>query len=82
MDKFLKRKAVQYPVGLESTSLEDEAAVNQDEFRQTFEAVHALPEIDRTVRRVTNGHEHSGNQEYNSGKSECLLPSSPLRSDM
>jgi len=27
----------------------DEAAVNQDEFRRTLEAVHALPEIDRTV---------------------------------
>ena len=27
----------------------DEAAVNQDEFRRTLEAVHALAEIDRTV---------------------------------
>jgi RNA polymerase sigma-70 factor (ECF subfamily) len=27
----------------------DEAAVNQDDFRRTLEAVHALPEIDRTV---------------------------------
>jgi RNA polymerase sigma-70 factor (ECF subfamily) len=27
----------------------DEAAVNQDEFQRTMEAVHALPEIDRTV---------------------------------
>ena len=27
----------------------DEAAVNQDEFQRTLEAVHALPEIDRTV---------------------------------
>ena len=27
----------------------DEAAVNQDEFRRTMEAVHTLPEIDRTV---------------------------------
>jgi RNA polymerase sigma-70 factor (ECF subfamily) len=27
----------------------DEAAVNQDEFRRTLEAVHALPEIDQTV---------------------------------
>jgi RNA polymerase sigma-70 factor, ECF subfamily len=27
----------------------DEAAVNQDEFRRTLEAVHALPEMDRTV---------------------------------
>jgi RNA polymerase sigma-70 factor (ECF subfamily) len=27
----------------------DQAAANQDEFRRTLEAVHALPEIDRTV---------------------------------
>jgi RNA polymerase sigma-70 factor (ECF subfamily) len=27
----------------------DEAAVNQDEFRRALEAVHALPEMDRTV---------------------------------
>ena len=27
----------------------DEAAVNQEERRRTLEAVHALPEIDRTV---------------------------------
>ena len=27
----------------------DEAAVNQDEFRRTLEAVQTLPEIDRTV---------------------------------
>jgi RNA polymerase sigma-70 factor (ECF subfamily) len=27
----------------------DEAAVNQDEFQRTLEAVHALPEMDRTV---------------------------------
>jgi DNA-directed RNA polymerase specialized sigma24 family protein len=27
----------------------DEAAVNQDEFRRTLEAVHTLPELDRTV---------------------------------
>ena len=27
----------------------DEAAVNEDEFRRALEAVHALPEIDRTV---------------------------------
>jgi len=27
----------------------DEAAVNQDEFRRTLAAVHALPEMDRTV---------------------------------
>ncbi len=27
----------------------DEAAANQDEFRRTLEAVHVLPEIDRTV---------------------------------
>jgi RNA polymerase sigma-70 factor, ECF subfamily len=27
----------------------DQAAVNQDEFQRTLEAVHALPEIDRTV---------------------------------
>jgi RNA polymerase sigma-70 factor (ECF subfamily) len=27
----------------------DEAAVNQEEFRRTLKAVHALPEIDRTV---------------------------------
>src|SRR5580658_7446265 len=27
----------------------DEAAVNQDEFQRTLEAVHALPELDRTV---------------------------------
>jgi len=27
----------------------DEAAANQDEFRRTFEAVHTLPELDRTV---------------------------------
>jgi RNA polymerase sigma-70 factor, ECF subfamily len=27
----------------------DEAAVNQDEFRRTLDAIHALPEIDRTV---------------------------------
>lgn len=27
----------------------DEAAVNQDEFRRALEAVHTLPEIDRTV---------------------------------
>jgi RNA polymerase sigma-70 factor (ECF subfamily) len=27
----------------------DEAAVNQDEFRRTLEALHALPEADRTV---------------------------------
>ncbi len=27
----------------------DEAAANQDEFRRTLEAVHGLPEIDRTV---------------------------------
>lgn len=27
----------------------DEAAVKQDEFRRTLEAVHALPEVDRTV---------------------------------
>jgi RNA polymerase sigma-70 factor (ECF subfamily) len=27
----------------------DQAAVNQDEFRRTLEAVHTLPEIDRAV---------------------------------
>ena len=27
----------------------DQAAVNQDEFRRTLEALHALPEVDRTV---------------------------------
>lgn len=27
----------------------DQAAANQDEFRRTLEAVHVLPEIDRTV---------------------------------
>jgi RNA polymerase sigma-70 factor (ECF subfamily) len=27
----------------------DETAINQDEFRRTLKAVHALPEIDRTV---------------------------------
>ena len=31
------------------TAQPDEAAVNQDEYRRTMEAVHALPEVDRTV---------------------------------
>jgi RNA polymerase sigma-70 factor, ECF subfamily len=31
------------------TAQPDEAAVNQEEFRRTLEAVHALSEIDRTV---------------------------------
>jgi RNA polymerase sigma factor (sigma-70 family) len=31
------------------TAQPDEAAVNHDEFQRTLQAVHALPEIDRTV---------------------------------
>ena len=33
----------------DKASQPDEVAINQDEFRRTLEAVHALPEIDRTV---------------------------------
>jgi RNA polymerase sigma-70 factor (ECF subfamily) len=33
----------------DSATQPDQAAVNQDEFRRTMEAVHTLPEIDRTV---------------------------------
>jgi RNA polymerase sigma-70 factor, ECF subfamily len=33
----------------EQAAQPDEAAANHDEFRRTLEAVHALPEIDRTV---------------------------------
>jgi RNA polymerase sigma-70 factor (ECF subfamily) len=36
----------------EQAAQPDEAAVSRDEFRRTLEAVHALPEIDRTVLQL------------------------------